>query len=535
MIKEIYNAAAYIRLSREDGNKFEESNSVKNQRDLINEFVNNQDDISIYEYYVDDGKTGTNFDRPGFQKMIKDMYDKKIDCIIVKDLSRFGRNYIDVGRYIDYIFPTRNIRFISINDNIDSVKNPDSLDSVIVSFKNLMNDEYSRDISKKIRKVLEIKRLNGEITNGTAPYGYLIKGKDYIIDLEVRDIIIMIFEMCISGLSTTMIAYKLNEANIDCPKVYLAKKNHIIFAKKIYWDSASVGRILTNELYCGVLLQGKTTTLNNKVRISVSVPKEAWVRTENHHEPIIDRETFDKAQKCILSRKRNKSENGNVYNTIFRGYLKCYDCKKSMIKVSCNRYRDKIYIVYDCYTHRRISKDFCVSRRIKYNELINKVIEKINHDIDFFIEFESNKLDYIQDNKELSKVKDDILSKNNKINELEKFKREILYDLKKNLITKEDYDFYSETYNDETRRILKELNSIKEQEFTLSHDEEVIRCFIKKFKKYKNISTLTEKVLEDLIKKIYVKDDKSIEIVYLDNEIYEMIKEYNKKQYNGEM
>lgn len=146
-----WNVGIYIRLSQEDGDK-EESNSVTNQRELINSYISEDKELNVYDYYIDDEWSGTNFDRPGFQRMMKDMYDKKIDCIIVKDLSRFGRNYIEVGRYIDYIFPSMGIRFISINDNIDNVKNPESLNSVIVPFKNLMNDEYCRDIARKVKK-----------------------------------------------------------------------------------------------------------------------------------------------------------------------------------------------------------------------------------------------------------------------------------------------------------------------------------------------------------------------------------------------
>ena len=527
MIKEIYKAAAYLRISREDDNKFEESYSIINQRNIIREYVNSQNDISICDYYIDDGKTGTNFDRPGFQKMLEDIKNKKIDTIIVKDLSRFGRNYIEVGRYIDYIFPNMGIRFISIIDNIDSVKNPESLNNIIVPFKNIINDAYSRDISKKVRKVQEIKRLNGEITNGIAPYGYLIKEKKYIIDLEVKDIITMIFDMCLAGLSTIQIAFKLNEEKIDSPKVYLSKKNHKELNKKYYWNSASVNSILINELYCGVLLQGKTVTLNNKLRTSISVPKENWIRTENHHEAIIDRETFDKVQQCFLSRNRNKNGTKNVYNTIFKGYLKCYDCKKSMIKASCNITKNKINLIYDCYTYMRVSKKICKSKRIKYDELISKVLEKIKKDAKFLIDFELNKLDKIKDNDELNKIRDDISKINNEIKKIEKLKREILYDLKKKMITKEDYNFYLEKYNEEIIKNTKKLNLLKEKEFTLSYDEKVIKSFIKKFKKYENLEKLTEKVLSDLIETIYVKNDKSIKVVYLDSEIYEMIRKYS--------
>ena len=243
MSNHIYKAGAYIRLSREDGNKFEESNSIKNQRELIKQYIDEQDDISIYEYYADDGKTGTNFDRPGFQKLIKDMNDRKIDCIIVKDLSRFGRNYIEVGRYLDYIFPTMNIRFIAITDNVDNVRNPESVNNVIVPFKNLINDEYCRDISRKIKKVMEVKRLNGEKTGGNAPYGYIVKDKKYVIDEEVVDILRMIFDLCISGESTSKIAAKLNEQKIDSPYVHILKLKGKEPSEEYYWSSSKINTL----------------------------------------------------------------------------------------------------------------------------------------------------------------------------------------------------------------------------------------------------------------------------------------------------
>ena len=293
MSKDIYKAGAYIRLSREDGNKYEESNSLKNQREIIKQYLENVDDISIYDYYADDGKTGTNFDRPGFQRMIKDMYDNKINCVIVKDLSRFGRNYIEVGRYIDYIFPSMNIRFISINDYIDNVKNPDSISNVIVPFKNLMNDEYCRDIAKKIKKVKEVQRLNGELTSGLAPYGYLVKDKKYIIDEEASAVVKKIFDLYLGGLSTSKIAYKLNDEKIDSPKVHLNKlKNKKDINNNIYWCTSKLNKILKCRNYIGELIQGKTTTLSNKVKVSTKVDEDNWVVIKKHHEPIIDIDTF---------------------------------------------------------------------------------------------------------------------------------------------------------------------------------------------------------------------------------------------------
>ena len=181
-----YKAAIYIRLSVEDGDK-EESNSITNQRMLLNQFLKDNSDIEVYDYYTDDGFSGTTFNRPGFEKLLEDLYEKKFNTVIVKDLSRLGRNYIEVGNYIEKVFPLYNIRFIAVNDQIDSIKNPESVNSIIVPFKNLINDEYCRDISNKIKAVLNVKMKKGEYVGAYAPYGYIKDPDDVhhlIIDLE---------------------------------------------------------------------------------------------------------------------------------------------------------------------------------------------------------------------------------------------------------------------------------------------------------------------------------------------------------------
>ena len=525
MSKDIYKAGAYIRLSREDGNKYEESNSLKNQREIIKQYLENVDDISIYDYYADDGKTGTNFDRPGFQRMIKDMYDNKINCVIVKDLSRFGRNYIEVGRYIDYIFPSMNIRFISINDNIDNVKNPDSISNVIVPFKNLMNDEYCRDIAKKIKKVKEVQRLNGELTSGLAPYGYLVKDKKYIIDEEASAVVKKIFDLYLGGLSTSKIAYKLNDEKIDSPKVHLNKlKNKKDINNNVYWCTSKVNKILKCRNYIGELIQGKTTTLSNKVKVSTKVDEDNWVVIKNHHEPIIDIDTFNKVQD-----KLNENKNGNFirnsYPSIFKGYLKCYDCKKAMVKMTCNKYNDKIYFNYDCLTYRRISKNLCSTHLITYDKLKQVVLEQITNDIDYLVKFEQNNNIEYSNSDDLIKIKKDIDNTTDEIKSINKMNNSLLHDLKDNLITIDDYKYYSASYDDKLSILNKKLNELKDQEFMYSQEERMIKDFILKFKKYIGIKELTEDIIKDLIEIIYIKKENKIEIKYLDQEVFDEIKD----------
>ena len=214
-----YKAAIYIRLSVEDGDK-EESNSITNQRMLLNQFLKDNSDIEVYDYYTDDGFSGTTFNRPGFEKLLEDLYEKKFNTVIVKDLSRLGRNYIEVGNYIEKVFPLYNIRFIAVNDQIDSIKNPESVNSIIVPFKNLINDEYCRDISNKIKAVLNVKMKKGEYVGAYAPYGYIKDPDDVhhlIIDEDAAKVVRMIYELTLNGYGRTAIAKKLNELGILNP------------------------------------------------------------------------------------------------------------------------------------------------------------------------------------------------------------------------------------------------------------------------------------------------------------------------------
>ena len=217
-----WNIAAYLRLSSDDGDKAE-SNSIGNQRSIVKQYINSNKLSSSIKYYIDDGYSGTTFDRPDFKKMVDDIKDNKINCIIVKDLSRLGRNYIEVGNYIEQIFPSYNIRFIAINDNIDTGKDPKSASSIIVPFKNLMNDEYARDISQKVRSVLDSKKGQGKFIGSYAPYGYLRDPKDkykFIIDKEPAKIVKKIFSMILSGKSKKEIANELNSLQKSTPRVY---------------------------------------------------------------------------------------------------------------------------------------------------------------------------------------------------------------------------------------------------------------------------------------------------------------------------
>lgn len=266
-------AAGYLRLSRDDGDKLE-SDSIRSQRSLIEEFVNHHSEITWVGEYVDDGYSGTNFERPAFKRMMEDVKNKKVNCIMVKDLSRFGRNYIETGRYLEKLFPILGVRFIAINDSYDSAQQKDDVEQILVPFKNLLNDAYCRDISIKIRSQLEVKRKNGQFIGSFASYGYEKDPEDknhLIVDEHAAETIRLIFNLKVEGRSSRHIAARLNELGIPAPMEYKKQQglkfdNGRAGEERGGWRPGAVDRILRNELYTGTMVQGKSRKINYKVK-----------------------------------------------------------------------------------------------------------------------------------------------------------------------------------------------------------------------------------------------------------------------------
>ena len=371
-----WKVAAYVRLSSEDDN--DKSNSITNQIEIIDKYVENKNDIVLVDYYIDNGCSGTDFNRKGFARMMSDIKDKKVNTIIVKDLSRFGRNHIESDNYIENILPGYNVRFISIIDDVDSFKNPKSVSSIAVPLKNLMNDQYARDISEKVRSTLKIKQLNGEFIGVTAPYGYLKNPKDkhkFIIDKEASYIVKKIFNMILLGKSRKEIAEHLNNKNVLTPSLYkLSKENtnneELIRSKK--WNTEIVNRILRSETYTGTLIQNIKTKPNYRIDKLIDVNKDEWIITENHHEPIISKDKFDEVQQ-ILNRKTKVNKNDDI--DLFSGYLKCSHCGSGLI---IKKSKNQIYYYCSSYIKDKSCLKYSINKK-KLEQMVNdEIIKKIN-------------------------------------------------------------------------------------------------------------------------------------------------------------
>ena len=374
---QIFKVAGYIRLSKEDRIK-DESNSVTNQKAIIESYIKKNEDLEFVDFYIDDGYSGTTFDRPEYKRMFKDIVDGQVNTIIVKGLSRFGRNHIQSDDYIENILPGYNVRFISIIDDVDSFNNPKSVCSIEIPLKNLMNDQYARDISEKVRSTLKIKQLNGEFIGVTAPYGYLKNPKDkhkFIIDKEASYIVKKIFNMILLGKSRKEISEHLNSKNVLTPSLYkLSKENttseDLIYSKK--WNAEIVNRILRNETYTGTLIQNIKTKPNYRTDKLIDVNKDEWIINENHHEPIISKDKFDEVQQ-ILNRKTKVNKNDDI--DLFSGYLKCSYCGNSLV---IKKSKNQIYYYCSSYIRDKSCLKYSINKKKLEQMVKDEIIKKIN-------------------------------------------------------------------------------------------------------------------------------------------------------------
>lgn len=321
-----YKVALYIRLSKED-QKPGESESITNQRSILTRFAESQK-LTIVEEYVDDGISGTTFNRPSFIRMIEDIESKKVNMVITKDLSRLGRDYIQTGYYLEKYFPENRVRYISILDNVDT--GIDSSSNDITPFRSILNDMYAKDISKKIKSVKHNNQELGKFIGGKAPYGYKFPPDtthSFIIDEEVAPIVRRIFNEAKSGKSCRAIALDLSIDGIPTPSQYAVSKGYKMTKVAPHWSDPRIREILLNEVYIGNMVQGRMKKINYKSKINFRLPKDQWKIVEGTHEPIIDESTFIKAKEMIETRKQTRVKS---HDYLLKGLIYCHECRKKM-------------------------------------------------------------------------------------------------------------------------------------------------------------------------------------------------------------
>lgn len=371
-----YRTALYLRLSREDGDKTE-SDSIANQRTLLEAYAADHPELCIVDEFVDDGYSGSNFERPAFQNLFRELEQGTINCILVKDLSRFGRNYIEVGRYLERIFPVMRVRLIAVTDNYDSQSAWKTSDSIMVPMRNLLNDAYCRDISVKIKSQLAVKRKRGDFVGSFATYGYQKDPGNHtklIVDELAAETVQNIFHWKINGMSNQGIANRLNAKKVPSPaarKLQSGAKLSLHFRKSDEppWSAKAVDRILHNEVYIGKLVQGKTRRLDYRSKKKMNVPMRDWTIVDNTHKAIIPAEQFELVQRILETETRRPNDAETV--ALFAGFLYCGDCGSRLVRRSAS-YKDKRYIYYQCSGSKQ-NKGSCTSHNLRDEKLYNIV------------------------------------------------------------------------------------------------------------------------------------------------------------------
>lgn len=522
-LSKTYLCGGYLRLSKEDGDvagsETLQSNSIENQKEYIEDYIHSKPEIEIVDFYIDDGYSGVNFDRPDFQRMLQDIKDKKINCVIVKDLSRLGRNYIEVGKYIERLFPLLGVRFIAINDNFDSTDDTTASNNIIIPFKNLINDAYCRDISIKIRSHLEVKRKRGEFIGAFAVYGYM-RGKDknkLIVDPYAAEIVKEIFGMKMDGMSQQAIADELNSLGILSPAEYKKEQGSgykTVFQthSKAKWTAMAVMRILTNEIYVGTLIQGKESTPNYKVKVREKKPREEWIRVENAHEAIISRADFEIISDII--QKDTRVTAGKSAVSVYSGYLVCADCGCSMVRKKA--YSGSFEYVYYVCSGNKKNKDTCSSHRISENALNLAVTKTLQFHLKHLVDLQES-IQYIRKTScNSDKIKMMVLQSEKIKEDIEKYNRlklECYEDYKNELITQDEYLLFKKELDnrmEDTKKAATELGKKKSMLLDGRYEKE---SFMEKLLTSKDIE-LKRSLSVRFISQIYVYEDRRIEIIF---------------------
>ena len=522
---QIYKAIKYIRLSYTD-DKTVESDSVANQRKLIDDYVAKHPEIEVVGEKVDDGYSGVLFDRPAFLEMMEEIKEGRANCVIVKDLSRLGREYIETGRYVRRIFPAYGVRFIAINDNVDTAG--DSGDELTVSVKNIMNEAYSRDISIKTRSALDVKRRSGDFVGAFAIYGYFKTGdkhKKLEIDPYAANVVRTIFRQRMEGVSASHIAAELNRMGVLSPLAYKKNnglphaKNGFTDKKDCQWSATTIIRILRDETYTGTLVQGRQSTPHFKLKERESKPADEWVRVENAHEPIVERQDFDLVQRLRRVDTRTSPKADKVY--LFSGLLVCGCCGGRMIRKT-NHYNGREYHYYYCPTGK---KGGCKSpSMLKESELIECVLASVKGHIDNVVSLDSLLSSISRDrvNRELAQEYAGQISANeNMLAKVEGYKAALYENLVNGILSKDDFLSYKNKYNADIERLRQAISELNEKMTDVLENRSERNRWITHFTRFATMQELDRRAVVQLIQSIRVLGKNDLHIRFNFQDEYE--------------
>ena len=509
-----YSAALYLRLSKKDEKKDKYSESIKNQKSLLEGYAD-KEHLNIFDVYIDDGYSGTSIKRPDLKRMLEDISNKKVNMVITKDLSRLSRNHIDTGHLLETFFPEKKVRYIALTDGYDT--EIDGYTSELAMFKSMFNDLYTRDISRKIISIKRDKQKKGLFIGGKAPYGYKKSPTDknhLIIDEETADNVRYIFQLALNGKSCRQIAMTLNAENIPTPAMYAnIKPSEKRGAFSGLWSSERISEMLQNEVYIGNMVQGRVRKLSHKSDSCYKLPKEKWTVVENTHEPIIDKDTFEKVGLLIKSRVKTRSRK---YDYLLKGLVYCNECG-SLLGVMNRKLASGEMLYFVCRTYQRFTAyEKCTCHCIRVEDVTNAVIEQVRNVCQQFL----SRLDMAEINDETQKLlrsekkrqEKDAADLKNKLKTIEA-KIDKIYDdkLSDNISNEMFQRFYQKFCEEQSvlREKIQELESSDEKEIELNLEN--IKGLVTQFL---NAEEYSKELLVSLIERIELKENKEVLIYF---------------------
>jgi len=502
-----YQVGLYIRLSKEDENEGP-SESVNNQKSLLDEFAK-EHRLSVYDTYVDDGWSGTSFDRPDFKRMIGDIDAKKVNMVITKDLSRLGRDYIMTGHYMERYFPENRVRYISLLDGIDT--GVESTANDITPFRAIMNDMYAKDISKKIKSVKHDKQRKGLFIGGKPRYGYkmdLNHKNKIIIDKETAPIVRRIFDMALTGMSCRQIAVQLNAEKVPTPASYAGLNQGRIGPYAGMWSSERISDMLQNETYIGNMVQGRSKKISYKSKKTIRQPRKNWIVVEGTHEPLIDPEMFAKVQRMVNSRKTTRSR---TYDFLLKGLIYCHECGYPLAVINRPNAQGKDCLYFVCRTYQRFTKaGVCTCHSIKEETVTNAVVQKVREVCQQYLHAEELMPMAEQALEEARQAKDhenEIASLQSKIESLTAYLDKMYMDKLTGLLDDKDFERIYLKVKEERSALEHKLSEIDTPDYSPDKQTEIAKKLVKRFV---DTAYCSKDLLVSLIERVELTENKQV-------------------------
>ena len=512
--------ALYCRLSKDDGTN-NESMSISTQKTMLKDYAKRNGFLNC-QFYVDDGYSGTNYDRPAFRQLIEDIQDGEVSTLITKDLSRLGRNYLETGTYIEVFFPNHNVRYIAINDGVDSI---DNAQMDITPFRNIINEMYAKDTSRKIKSALHARRMQGKYMATTAPFGYQKDEKDHnhlVIDEVTAPVVELIFSIAEEGVGLHTICNRLRKAKVMKPSFYKKELfERFMDEEKMYdWDTAYVSQILHNPVYAGNLTVADKPTKTMRSKKRQYIPYAEREIIYGTHEPIIEQNRWNNVQKILQSRPPVIGESSSGYDNIFRGIIKCADCGSAMLaKVEQKRKRNNVLdkTFYCCTKYRKFGKEGCSSHTIEARTVHEVVLADIQKhagqaltDRKAMVMEIAERLN-LQLSADKEQQKKELRQCKQRVSEIENLYAKLYEDLTRELLTEKRFQMLSARFDSEQEELTAKIKELEKSAIADKEQLSSIEQFAEQISGYAGITELNFKIINQLIEKILVSEPVEID------------------------